>query len=68
MLYEVNWSIIFMLVGIANNVPVDWDNIQIVETNWRGRKMLVISEEQIFVVLGFKVEEERAKKRKRSHN
>jgi hypothetical protein len=30
--------------------------------------MLVISEEQIFVVLGFKVEEERAKKRKRSHN
>jgi hypothetical protein len=51
-----------MLVRIANNGPVDWDNIQIIETIDEEGRLQVISEEQIFAILGFKVEEERAKK------
>jgi hypothetical protein len=53
-----------MLVGIANNDPVDWDNLQIVERIDEGR-LQVISEEEIIDILGFKVQEERAKRKEK---
>jgi hypothetical protein len=53
-----------MLVGIANNGPVDWDNLQIVERIDEGR-LHVISEEEIIDILGFKVQEERAKRKEK---
>jgi hypothetical protein len=53
-----------MLVGIANNGPVDWDNLQIVERIDEGR-LQVISEEEIIDILGFKVQEERAKRKEK---
>jgi hypothetical protein len=33
MLDAVIWNIVCMLVGIANSGPLDWDNLQIIETN-----------------------------------
>jgi hypothetical protein len=51
-----------MLVGIANNGLVDWDNLQIVERIDEEGRLQVISEEQMFDILGFKVQEERAQK------
>jgi hypothetical protein len=53
-----------MLVGIANNGPADWDNLQIVERIDEGR-LQVISEEEIIDILGFKVQEERAKRKEK---
>jgi hypothetical protein len=53
-----------MLVGIANNGPVDWDNLQIVERIDEGR-LQVISEEKMIDILGFKVQEERAKRKEK---
>jgi hypothetical protein len=53
-----------MLVGIANNDPVDWDNLQIVERIDEGR-LQVISEEEMIDILGFKVQEERAKRKEK---
>jgi hypothetical protein len=44
-----------MLVGIANNVMVDWDNLQIVERIDEEGRLQVIIEEQMFDILGFKV-------------
>jgi hypothetical protein len=52
-----------MVVGIANNGPVDWDNLQIVERIDEKRRLQVVSEEQMFDILGFKDQEERAQKK-----
>jgi hypothetical protein len=51
-----------MVVGIANNGPVDWDNLQIVERIDEEGRLQVVSEEQMFDILGFKDQEERAQK------
>jgi hypothetical protein len=44
-----------MLVGIANNGLIDWDNLQIDETTDEEGRLQAISEEQMFDILGFKV-------------
>jgi hypothetical protein len=53
-----------MLVGIANICLIDWNNLQIIETIDEEGRLQVISEEQMFDILGFKVQEERAQKRR----
>jgi hypothetical protein len=44
-----------MLVGITNGGSIDWDNLQIIETIDEEGRLQVISEEQMFDILGFKV-------------
>jgi hypothetical protein len=51
-----------MLVGIANDGLIDWNNLQIIETIDKEGRLQVISEEQMFDILWFKVQEERAQK------
>jgi hypothetical protein len=53
-----------MLVGIANGGSIDWCNLQIIETIDEKGRLQIISEEQMFDILGFKVQEERAQKEK----
>jgi hypothetical protein len=53
-----------MLLGIANGGLIDWNNLQIIETIDEEGRLHVISEEQMFDILGFKVQEERAQKEK----
>jgi hypothetical protein len=53
-----------MLVGIANGGLIDWNSLQIIETIDEEGRLQVISEEQMFDILGFKVQEERAQKEK----
>jgi hypothetical protein len=53
-----------MLVGIANGGLIDWNNLQIIKTIDEEGRLQVISEEQMFDILGFKVQEERAQKEK----
>jgi hypothetical protein len=53
-----------MLVGIVNNGLIDWDNLQIIEIIDEEGRLQVISEEQMFDILVFKVQEERAQREK----
>jgi hypothetical protein len=53
-----------MLVGIANGGLIDWNSLQIIETIDEEGRLQVISEEQMFDILGFKVQEERTQKKK----
>jgi hypothetical protein len=41
-----------MLVGIVNNGLIDWDNLQIIEIIDEEGRLQVISEEQMFDILG----------------
>jgi hypothetical protein len=41
---------------------VDWDNLQIIETIDDEGRLQVTNEEQLYIVLGFKGEDERANK------
>jgi hypothetical protein len=52
------------LYGCRNSkqASVDWDNLQIVQRIDEERRLQVISEEQLFAILGFKIQEERAQK------
>jgi hypothetical protein len=40
-----------MLVGIANDGLIDWNNLQIIETIDEEGRLQVISEEQMFDIL-----------------
>jgi hypothetical protein len=64
----MNRIFICMLVGIAKSGSVDWNNLQIVERIDEEGRFQGISEEQMFNILGFKVQEERAQKKKSKVN
>jgi hypothetical protein len=53
-----------MLVGIANGGLIDWNNLQIIKTIDEEGRLQVISEEQMFDILGLIQEIEHKKKKK----
>jgi hypothetical protein len=48
----------------SKQASVDWDNLQIVQRIDEEGRLQIISEEQLFAILGFKIQEKRAQKKR----